>query len=67
VSSPFENPLVRYGMGAASAAVLVFAAFAFTDGTVRYVLLGIAAFELVVFPQILKYAVENAESDGPTA
>ncbi|MFD1511769.1 hypothetical protein [Halomarina rubra] len=63
MSNPLHNPVVRYGMGASSAAVLLIAAFVFVDdGTMRYLLAGLAAVELVVVPQFLKYAA-NQETD----
>jgi hypothetical protein len=67
MSTPLHNPLVRHGVGVVSAAVVVAIAFTVLEGTARYVALAIAAFELVVTPQILKYAVENAETDGAAA
>ncbi|EMA17119.1 hypothetical protein [Haloarcula amylolytica] len=58
--SPFENPVVRYGIPLVSAAVVAAVAFLFLEGTIRYVALGIAALEVVVTPQILKQAASNA-------
>ncbi|SDY38421.1 hypothetical protein [Halobellus clavatus] len=54
--SPLDSPVVRYGMSLMSAAAVAVVAFAFLDGTIRWVALGIAALELVVTPQILKQA-----------
>ncbi|WP_336329115.1 hypothetical protein [Haloarcula sp. CGMCC 1.2071] len=58
--SPFENPVVRYGIPLGSATVVAAVAFLFLEGTIRYVALGIAALEVVVTPQILKQAASNA-------
>jgi hypothetical protein len=58
--SPFENPVVRYGIPLVSATVVAAVAFLFLEGTIRYVALGIAALEVVVAPQILKQAASNA-------
>lgn len=61
VSSPFENPAVRYGIGLTSAVILVFVALVFLDGTgiIQWAVLGLAVLEFLVTPQILKMAVEN--------
>jgi len=56
VSSPLENPVIRYGMGLSSAAVLAVVAFAFLDGTMRWLVLGLAVIEVVLVPQFLKRA-----------
>ena len=61
MGNPLQNPAVHYGIGLCSAAVLVFAAVQFLDGTTQLVVLAIAVFELVVTPQILKRAGEQAE------
>ena len=62
MSSPFANPAIRYGMGLSSAAILTFIAFTFLDGITRWVVLGLAVFEIVFVPQLLKRAV--AEQDA---
>jgi hypothetical protein len=54
--SMFENPAIRYGISVVNAAVIAVIAFAFLDGTIRWVALGIAALEVVVTPMILKHA-----------
>ncbi len=59
MSSPFENPAVRYGMGMSSAAILVIVAFVFLDGIARWFVLGLAVIEVLVVPQILKRAMES--------
>jgi hypothetical protein len=56
VSSPFDNPALSYGIGLSSAAVLAYVAFTFLDGQVRWLVLGLAALEIVVVPQVLKRA-----------
>lgn len=57
MGSPFENPVIRYGMGLSSAAIVAFVAFAFFDGTIRWLMVGFAVIEIVVLPQMLKQAV----------
>lgn len=59
MSSPLESPVIRYGIGIISASIAALVAFAFVDGTIRWVILGVAAIDLVVTPQILRLAVEN--------
>lgn len=54
--NPFANPLVRHGIGVAGAVTIAFVAFAFLDGTVRLVALGVAVLDLLVTPQVLKRA-----------
>ncbi|WP_134669971.1 hypothetical protein [Halorussus marinus] len=61
MSNPLETPLVRYGMAASSAAILVIVAFAFLDGTMRLLVLGMAVLEIAVVPQILKRAAEQQQ------
>lgn len=56
MSSPFDSPVVRYGMGASSALILVFVGFSFLDGLARWVVLGFAVLEIVVAPQLMKLA-----------
>ncbi|WP_336337078.1 hypothetical protein [Haloarcula brevis] len=60
--SPFENPIVRYGIPLVSATVIAAIAFLLLDGTIRYVALGIAMLEVVVTPQILKQAAANEQN-----
>ncbi|WP_128478395.1 hypothetical protein [Halorussus pelagicus] len=57
MSSPFASPLIRYGMGLSSAAILTFIALTFLDGITRWVVLGLAVFEIVFVPQLLKRVV----------
>jgi hypothetical protein len=54
--SPFDSPVVRYGLSFLNAALIAGIAFAFLDGTVRWIALGIAVLEVVITPQILKHA-----------
>lgn len=54
--SPFENTLLRYGIGLSGAVVIAFVALFFLEGTVRWIALGIAALDAVVTPTILKRA-----------
>lgn len=54
--SIFDNPAIRYAIGVVNAAVIAIIAFAFLDGTIRWVALGIAALEVIVTPVILKHA-----------
>ncbi|MFD1686944.1 hypothetical protein [Halobellus litoreus] len=56
MSSPFERPEIRNGMGIGSALIIAFVAFTFFEGTTRWLLLGVAAVELVVVPRVLKGA-----------
>jgi len=60
MSSPLETPLGRYGMGIGSAAVLTFVAFTYLEGTMRWLVLGLAVLEIVVVPQIMKLAVAQS-------
>jgi hypothetical protein len=56
-----SNPLFHYGMPAMSAAIVLAVGFLFFEpGLVRNVVLLIAALELVVAPQLLKRAGEQA-------
>lgn len=54
--STFDSPAVRYGMSIANGAVIAGIAFAFLDGAVRWLALGIAALEVAITPRILKHA-----------
>ncbi|WP_327051327.1 hypothetical protein [Halomicrococcus gelatinilyticus] len=47
-------PIVRHGMGLTSALVLAAVAFVFLDGTVKWLVLGMAVVEAVLVPQLLK-------------
>lgn len=54
MSSPFANPLIRYGLGLSSAAILAAVAFFFLDGTIQLLVFALAAFEAVFLPYFLK-------------
>ncbi|ELY98156.1 hypothetical protein [Natrialba asiatica] len=49
MSNILENPVYRYGMGLSSAAILAFVAISYLEGMTRLLVLGFAAFELVLF------------------
>lgn len=55
----FENPAVRYGMSLSTVVILVVLAFGFLEGTIRWLVLGIAVVELVFVLQLLKLAAEQ--------
>ncbi|WP_323172661.1 hypothetical protein [Natrialba sp. PRR66] len=57
MSNILKNPVYRYGMGLSSAAILAFVAISYLEGMTRLLVLGLAAFELVLFPQMLKWMV----------
>lgn len=63
-SHPFENPLVRYGLGFSGAIVIIAIALASLEGVAFYVALGVAVADAVATPKILEYAVENDDRDG---
>lgn len=56
VCPPLSNSVVRYGLTAVNAAILVGIAFAFLDETVRWIVLGMAVLEVLITPQFLKHA-----------
>ncbi|WP_128476075.1 hypothetical protein [Halorussus pelagicus] len=58
--SPFENPVVRYGIAFVQTLLLVVIAFAFLDGTMRWLVLGIAILDLLIVPRILKMSAEQS-------
>lgn len=60
-SQIMASPVFRYGYACISAAIIAFIAFAFLDGTIRWVALGIAVIDIVVTPQILKRVVETPD------
>ncbi|MFP9062423.1 hypothetical protein ACLI4R_18130 [Natrialbaceae archaeon A-chndr2] len=57
--SPFHNPMVRHGVGIGGAALLVFIAVFFLEGTLMYLVLGLAVIDAVLTPRILEMAVEE--------
>ncbi len=60
VSSPYESPVLRYGIGLSSAAILVIFALYFFEGTARLIVLGMAVIEAVLIPQFLKMAANES-------
>ncbi|NHN43144.1 hypothetical protein G9C85_16115 [Halorubellus sp. JP-L1] len=64
MSSPLENPMVRYGIGLSGALVLVVVGVLYFDGLMRYLVFGMAVLDAVVVPKILEMAVEG---DGQPA
>lgn len=62
-----ENPLadrrVRSLLGLFSATMVVVVAVLFVDGMIRWLMLGIAALDLVMTPYILGLAVEQEQAD----
>jgi hypothetical protein len=62
----FRNPLFRWGMPAATAAIIVAVAFLLVeDRTLRLAMLGVAALDFVVTPQILKRAARAERTPAP--
>ncbi|WP_135852832.1 hypothetical protein [Halorussus salinus] len=59
MASPFENPALRYGIALVNVAILVGIAFVFLDGTMRWLVLGIAVLDLLVVPRVLKMSAEQ--------
>ena len=59
----FQKPIFRYGVATSSATILVVTAWLFLDGPVRFLLLGMAALELLVVPWVLKRVGEAAEEE----
>lgn len=60
---PFENPLVRYGIGLSGAIVIIAIALAYLEGVAFYAALAVAVVDAVATPKVLEYAVENDGSD----
>ena len=59
MATPDDNLMVWRAMSVVSAGIIAAIAFAFLDGTIRWVALGIAALELVVTPRFMKWAAEQ--------
>ncbi len=57
MDSPFESSAIRYGIGLSSAVMLVIVAFMVLEGTMRWLVMGIAVVEAVLTPQLLKMSV----------
>ena len=57
----FRSPVVRWGMPAMTAAIIVVIAFLVVeDQTLRLAMLGVAVADFLVTPQILKRAARSA-------
>ena len=54
MSSPLRNPAIRYGIALTNAAVLAAVGYLLLDGTLRWIVFGIALLDLVLVPQVLK-------------
>ena len=60
-ANAFQSPIVRWGMPAMTTAIIVALAFlVIEDRTPRLAMLGVAAADLLVTPQILKRAARSA-------
>ncbi|WP_255169816.1 hypothetical protein [Natrononativus amylolyticus] len=59
---PFANPLVRHGIGLSGAAILALVAVFFLEGTMMYLVLGLAVLDAVAVPKFLEHALEDGES-----
>ena len=58
-----HNPLFQWGMPAIGAAIAIgIALFVLEDRTVRIAIFVVAAFDMLVAPQVLKQVARNAES-----
>ncbi len=58
MGSPYENPVVYYGVGLSSAMILAIVAFVLLEGTIRWIVMGLAVVEAVILPQLLKMSAE---------
>lgn len=58
MGSPYENPVVCYGIGLSSAMILAIVAFVLLEGTIRWIVMGLAVVEAVILPQLLKMSAE---------
>jgi hypothetical protein len=66
--NPFENELLRAGLGLTSGLIVAMVALFFFEGTMRLLLLGFAAFDAVFTPYMLKKAaVQQRQANDPTA
>lgn len=54
------SPVIRYGWSFGISVIIVIIAFTILDGAVRWIALAIAVLYFVIFPQILKWTVENS-------
>mgnify|MGYP006896942519 CR=1 FL=1 len=56
----FRNPLFYWGLPAMTTAIIIAIAFlVIEDQTLRLIMLGVAAVDILVTPQILKLAAQN--------
>ncbi|WEL18829.1 putative membrane protein [Halorhabdus sp. SVX81] len=65
--NPLADARVRRLIGLSGAFALAAIAIFFLDGTIRWVVLGIAVLDAIVTPYILGLAVENAEDESEEA
>lgn len=65
-ANPLADRRVRSLMGLFSASIVVAVALLFVDGTVRWIMLGVAAVDLVMTPYILGLAAEQSQQDEET-
>jgi hypothetical protein len=61
--NPLEDRRIRSMMGLFSATIVVVIAILVADGMLRWLMLGIAAVDLVATPYILGLAAKQAETD----
>lgn len=61
--NPLADARVRTLIGLSGAAVVAAVAILFLEGTLRWIVLGVAALDAIVTPYILKRAVENADGE----
>lgn len=52
--NPFENPLLRYGIGISGAAVIAFVGIFYFEGWLRYLILVIAVLDAIIVPKVLE-------------
>jgi hypothetical protein len=63
MSSPFERPLVRHGVGFLGAVTIAAVAFFFLEGTIQLVAYGVAVLDAIVTPQVLRISADSG-ADG---
>jgi hypothetical protein len=59
MSSPFERPLVRHGVGFVGAVTVAAVAFFFLEGTIQLIVYGIAVLDAIVTPQVLRLSAQS--------
>ncbi|MCU4742363.1 hypothetical protein OB955_03955 [Halobacteria archaeon AArc-m2/3/4] len=57
-----RDPPVRWGLGLASGAIIAAVAVFFLEGTIQLLVLGIAVFDAVSTPQVLRLVAEGQAS-----